>query len=529
MTSRGLTAPSNQTLRPCTKASSAVSRLVYTQRMTRPAQAASRPPATDLRARAREIAEENGFVSDFPPEARTEVADLERQPAAPLAPDVQDLRALIWSSIDNRESRDLDQVEVCERLDAGKTRLRLGIADVDRFVPKGSPIDQRAAANTTSLYTGVEIFPMLPEELSTDLSSLLEAKERLAIVVDLVVDDAGNVVDMSAYRALIVNHAKLSYEAVGMWLAGGGAAPEEFAAIPGLADQVRLQDELAQRLRTRREERGALDLETIEAQPVTSSSGDVVDITVTRKSRSRDLIEDFMIAANVAMASFLESRRVPSIRRVVHAPKRWPRLVELAKRYGTTLPDEPSSKALAEFLRARRAADPDTFADVSLSVVKLLGAGEYVVERPWEPDGEEGHFGLAVDDYSHTTAPNRRYADLVMQRLVKATLAGSTAPYTADELDAIALRCTQMENAARKVERTMRKVVAATLLRSRVGEMFDAIVTGVNPDGTFARLTHPPAEGRIVHGEHGLDVGDHVRVKLVGVDVAKGYIDFARS
>jgi len=325
-----------------------------------------------------------------------------------------------------------------------------------------------------------------------------------------------------------VNRAKLTYEAVGMWLAGG-AAPEEVAAIAGLADQVRLQDDLAHRLRTRREERGALDLETIEAQPVTSANGDVVDITVTRKSRARDLIEDFMIAANVAMASFLEARRVPSIRRVVHAPKRWPRLVELAKRYGATLPEEPDSKALAAFLRDRRAASPDTFADLSLSVVKLLGAGEYTVERPWEPDGEEGHFGLAVDDYSHTTAPNRRYADLVMQRLVKATLAGQPAPYTADELDAIAARCTQMENAARKVERTMRKVVAATLLRSRIGEMFDAIVTGVNQDGTFARLTHPPAEGRIVRGEHGLDVGDHVPVKLVGVDVAKGYIDFARS
>jgi exoribonuclease-2 len=325
-----------------------------------------------------------------------------------------------------------------------------------------------------------------------------------------------------------VNRAKLTYEAVGMWLAGG-AAPEEVVAIAGLADQVRLQDDLARRLRTRRQERGALDLETIEAQPVTSPNGDVVDITVTRKSRARDLIEDFMIAANVAMASFLEARRVPSIRRVVHVPKRWPRLVELAKRYGATLPDEPSSKALAEFLKDRRAADPDTFADLSLSVVKLLGAGEYTVERPWEPDGEEGHFGLAVDDYSHTTAPNRRYADLVMQRLVKATLDGAPTPYTAEELDAIALHCTQMENAARKVERSMRKVVAATLLRSRVGEMFDAIVTGVNQDGTFARLTHPPAEGRIVRGEHGLDVGDHVPVKLVGVDVEKGYIDFARS
>jgi len=359
------------------------------------------------------------------------------------------------------------------------------------------------------------------------LASLLEAADRLVVVVDLVIDGAGNVQDVAAYRARIVNRAKLTYESVGLWLAGG-PKPEEFAAIDGLEAQVRVQDELARRLRSRRHERGALDLETIEAQPVTSASGQVVDIAVTRKSRARDLIEDFMIAANAAIAGFLEARRVPSIRRVVRAPKRWPRLVELAKRYGESLPDEPSSLALATFLERRRAADPDAFADLSLSVVKLLGAGEYTVERPWEPDGEEGHFGLAVDDYSHTTAPNRRYADLVMQRLLKATLAGAPSPYTADELDVIAAHCTEMENAARKVERSMRKVVAATLLSHRIGETFDAIVTGVNQSGTFARLTHPPAEGRVVRGEHGLDVGDRVRVKLVEVDVEKGYIDFAR-
>jgi exoribonuclease-2 len=333
---------------------------------------------------------------------------------------------------------------------------------------------------------------------------------------------------VSAYPALVVNHAKLNYEAVGMWLTGG-PKPEEFGAIAGLESQVRLQDDVARRLRTRRQEHGALDLETIEAQPVTSASGQVIDITVTRKNRARDLIEDFMIAANVAMAGFLEERRVASIRRVVRVPKRWPRLVQLAKQYDDSLPDHPSSVALAAFLQRRRKADPDAFADLSLSVVKLLGSGEYCVERPWEPDGEEGHFGLAVDDYSHTTAPNRRYADLVMQRLVKATIASTPAPYSADELDAIAARCTTMENAARTVERAMRKVVAATLLQRRVGEKFDAIVTGVNQGGTFARLAHPPAEGRIVRGEHGLDVGDHVRVKLVEVDVAKGYIDFAKA
>ena len=493
------------------------------------AQASLRPQSTDLRERAREIATENGFVSDFPPDAKAEVSTLEKA-TSPTAPpsDVRDLRSILWSSIDNRESRDLDQIEFCETADSGAIRLRLGVADVARLVPKDSPIDRRAAANTTSLYTGVETFPMLPEELSTDLTSLLEGAERLVVVVDLLIDEAGNITETTAYRALAVNRAKLTYESVGMWLAGGGAAPEEVVAIPELAAQVRLQDELAQRLRARRHERGALDLETIEAQPVTSAGGQVIDLAVTRKNRARDLIEDFMIAANASLAAFLEARRVPSIRRVVHAPKRWPRLVELAKRYGETLPDEPSSLALSAFLERRRKADPDTFADVSLSVVKLLGAGEYTVERPWEPDGEEGHFGLAVDDYAHTTAPNRRYADLVMQRLVKATLAGEPTPYTAEELDVIAEHCTAMENAARKVERSMRKVIAATLLAHRVGQMFDAIVTGVTPSGTFARLTSPPAEGRIVHGEHGLDVGDRVRVKLVEVDVAKGYIDFSR-
>ena len=472
--------------------------------------------------------EESGFVASLPADVTAEVAALDASASrSDHDADVRDLRSLLWSSIDNRETRDLDQVEFCEDAGHGLVRLRLGIADVDYLVPKGSAIDRRARANTTSLYTGVETFPMLPEELSTDLTSLMEAAERLVVVVDLVIAGDGTVQDVSAYRARIVNHAKLTYEAVGQWLSGAAPAPAELAAIDGLADQVHLQDEVARRLRARRHERGALDLETIEARPVTTAAGDVVDIEVTRKNRARELIEDFMIAANVAMASFLEARRIPSIRRVVMAPKRWPRLVELAKQHGGSLPEAPSSLALAEFLRQQRVAEPDEFPDLSLSVVKLLGAGEYKVERPWEPDGEEGHFGLAVDDYSHTTAPNRRYADLVMQRLVKATLASAPAPYTAEELDEIAKRCTVMESAARKVERTMRKVVAATLLERRVGDEFNAIVTGVNQSGTFARLTHPAAEGRVVRGERGLDVGDRVRVRLVGVDVEKGFIDFA--
>jgi len=501
--------------------------------MTNAPHTAIRVAAGDLRARAREIAVEHGFVADIPPDARAEAARLDHSDGRIGADgdahgDVEDLRSLLWSSIDNRDTRDLDQVEVCEPLGHGATRLRLGIADVDHLVAKGSAIDRHAAANTTSLYTGVETFPMLPEELSTDRTSLMEGAERLVVVVDLVVDAAGDVDETRAYRALIVNRAKLAYDPVGNWLGGAAPIPEEFAAIPGLEEQVRLQDDVAQRLRTRRHERGALDLETIEARPVTSG-GQVVDLEVTRKGRARELIEDFMIAANSAMARFLESRHVPSIRRVVRAPKRWPRIVELARRYGDALPDEPSSTALADFLRRRRTASADSFADVSLSVVKLLGAGEYAVERPWEPDGDEGHFGLAVEDYSHTTAPNRRYADLVMQRLVKSSLDGRTTPYPAAELETIARRCTLMENAARAVERAMRKVVAATLMAHRIGETFEGIVTGVNRNGTFARLMNPPVEGRVVRGEQGMDVGDRVRLTLVEVDVAKAYIDLARS
>ena len=495
--------------------------------------AAGRAAAATLRERAREIVAKHGFVSDFPPDARVEVEQMVESNGVSDeivsgTADIRDLRSLVWSSIDNRDTRDLDQVEVCEPLADGMARLRLGVADVDHFVPKDSAVDRRAAANTTSLYTGVEVFPMLPEELSTDVTSLIEGAERLVVVVDLVVDAAGEVSDVSVYRARVVNRAKLAYDAVGLWLAGAAPAPEEFAAMSGLEAQIRLQDDVARRLRLQRNKRGALDLETIEARPVTSG-GDVVDLEVTRKTRAREIIEDFMIAANAATARFLESRRVPSIRRVVRAPRRWSRIVELARRYGDELPDEPGSLALAEFLRRRRAANPDGFADLSLSVVKLLGSGEYAVERPWEPDGDEGHFGLAVDDYSHTTAPNRRYADLVMQRLVKASLAGAEIPYAVNELDDIAERCTTMENAARRVEREMRKVVAATLMAHRVGETFDAIITGVNRNGTFARLVHPPVEGRVVRGEEGMDVGDRVRLQLVEVDVAKAYIDFARN
>jgi ribonuclease R len=466
---------------------------------------------------ARHVAQANGFATDFPPQL------VDTIPAQPAPEQAQDLRQLPWSSIDNDDSRDLDQIEVAERLAGGAVRVRVGIADVDALAPKGSAVDHFAAQNTTSLYTGVHTFPMLPLELSTDRTSLLgDGRERLAVITDFVVRADGTLDDAqtSIYVARVVNHAKLVYERVGAWLEGHGDAPPA-----EVIDQLKLQDEVAQRLRTLRHQHGALELETIEASPV-MANGDVVDLAVQHKNRARELIEDLMIAANGATARYLVAQRRSSIRRVVTQPKRWDRIVELAGTHGVTLPAEPNAKALSDFLCAQHAAKPDTFADLSLSIVKLLGPGQYTLQRPDGP--EQGHFGLAVDDYAHSTAPNRRYPDLITQRLLKAAAIGAPAPYTDDQLVAIAEHCTERENAARKVERTMRKVAAAELLSSRIGETFDAIVTGATDKGVFARLLSPPAEGRIVRGEQGLDVGDHVRVKLVETVPAKGFIDLVK-
>jgi VacB/RNase II family 3'-5' exoribonuclease len=468
---------------------------------------------------ARHVLQANGFATDFPPRL---VDSIPAQPARELA---KDLRDKPWSSIDNDDSRDLDQIEVAERLDNGSVRVLVGIADVDALAPKGSPVDDFASRNTTSLYTGVHTFPMLPLELSTDRTSLLEdGRERLAVVTEFVVAKDGTLDDKQTaiYVARVVNHAKLVYEQVGAWLENHGDPPHGGAAI---AEQLKLQDEVAQCLRKLRHEHGALELETIEAAPV-MKDGDVVDLEVQHKNRARELIEDLMIAANGATARYLEARKRSAIRRVVVKPKRWDRIVELARGHNYELPDQPDAKALSDFLVKRRADDPDTFADVSLSIVKLLGPGQYTLQRPSDPD--QGHFGLAVQDYAHSTAPNRRYPDLITQRLLKATAANVPAPYSDDELLAIAEHCTERENAARKVERTMRKVAAAELLSSRIGDVFDGIVTGASEKGVFARLLSPPAEGRIVRGEQGLDVGDHVRVKLVETVPAKGFIDLVR-
>jgi len=484
----------------------------------------------DLQATAHRAMIDAGFAIDFSIEALAQRhAIIDQTPTEIHGAQARDLRSLPWSSIDNTQSRDLDQVEYAERLPDGSIRVLVGIADVDLFVPRGSALDLFAKQNTTSVYTGVRTFPMLPDEISSGITSLLEDVDRHGVVIEYAVDVKGALQSIEVYRALLRNQAQMTYEEVGAWLDKNADAPHHFAKLSGIGDQLRLQLEAANRLHALRVQNGALSFETIEAQPVIRD-GRVVDLSVTEHNSARDIIENFMIAANSAVAGFLEARGVPSIRRVVRKPERWPRIVELAAGFGAGLPATPNARALADFLAARKAADPARFPDVSLAVVKLLGPGEYVVEQPGlTHENEEGHFGLAVPDYTHATAPNRRYADLVTQRLIKAVIDNEPAPYSVDELTAIAARCTERENAARKVARMMRKVAAAVLFSNRIGDEFDAIVTGAADKGTFARTIAPPVDGRIVRGEAGLDVGDKVRVRLLSTDPQRGFIDFARA
>src|SRR5450759_72390 len=430
----------------------------------------------DLQAMAKQAMLENGFEPEFPPQVQQQLEELKAHPpqVAPGA-NFRDLRNLLWSSIDNDTSRDLDQIEVAERLPNGETKILVGIADVDTFVPKSSAIDAHAGKETTTVYTGVKNFPMLPEQLSTDTSSLLEAGDKLSIVIEFVVGVDGVVHSGSVYQAIVRNKAQLTYNAVGAWLENRSGAPDKVAASPELQSQLKLQDEVAQALKNERYRHGALNIETIEVHPFMLNEK-ILDVVKQEKNRATELIEDFMIAANEVVARMLDSNRVSSIRRVVKTPERWPRIVELAAKQGGQLPGVPDSKALNDFLIQRKAADPDHFADLSLAVIKLMGPGEYVLERPGDP--EQGHFGLAVQDYTHSTAPNRRFADLVTQRLMKTFLAGTSGPYSDDELAGIAKNCTLKEDAARKVEREMSKRLAAVAMSPRIGETFDAIVTG---------------------------------------------------
>jgi VacB/RNase II family 3'-5' exoribonuclease len=477
-----------------------------------------------LRAIARTAMMDRGLRPDFSPNALQEAGAIPGARRADAA--TRDLRELLWASIDNDDSRDLDQLTVAETGSDGLVKILVGIADVDALVKKGCAIDEHAGTNTTSVYTAAEVFPMLPERLSTDLTSLGQNEDRLAVVVEMTVSEGGEVVEAQIGRALVRNHAKLAYDAVAAWLDGGAPAPTALAAVRGLDEQIRVQDRVAQAMKSLRAEVGALSLETIE--PRTLFEGDhLADLKATEKNRAREIIESFMIAANGATARYLERKGFPSMRRVLSAPKRWDRIVDLAAAAGERLPDRPNVRALQQFLTKRRRADRVGFADLSLSVVKLLGSGEYSIELPGRPKPE--HFGLAVRDYMHSTAPNRRFPDLVTQRLIKAALSGNPVPYALGELDGLARHCTEQEDDASKVERHVRKAAAALLLEDRVGEWFEGIVTGASEKGTWVRILKPPAEGKVVHGFEGIDVGDRVRVKLIGTDVERGFIDFVRG
>lgn len=475
---------------------------------------------------ARRVMIERGLQPAFPAEALRQL-DAIRQAAKDSGSGVRDLRRLPWASIDNDDSRDLDQLSSAEPAAAGDgTRVWIAIADVDALVARGSPIDDHARLNTTSVYTAGEIFPMLPEKLSTDLTSLSDGQERLAVVVELLIDGAGTVAASTVYRACVLNRAKLAYDSVAAWLEGRAPAPQRVSAVPGLETALRLQDEAAQRLRHNRFQGGALGLQTLQSRAVFDGEL-LLELRPDHGNRAKELIEDFMIAANGVTARFLAQHGYPSLRRVLQPPERWDRIVALAAGFKASLPPNPDAGSLNDFLLTRRQADPAGFPDLSLSIVKLLGRGEYALEMPGAP--ATGHFALSVRDYTHSTAPNRRFPDLITQRLIKAALAGAAAPYTAGELAGLALHCTVQEDNAAKVERQVQKSAAALLLSSRIGDHFGGLITGASDKGVWVRIDAPPVEGRIVEGEHGPDVGDRVRVILLRTDVERGYIDFRRS
>jgi exoribonuclease-2 len=483
-------------------------------------------PATDralLAAIARQAMIERGLEPDFSPAARQELTAI-AGPARATA-GLRDLRDRLWASIDNDDSRDLDQLTVAEALAGGQVRILVAVADVDALVRKASALDGHAACNTTSIYTPAAIFPMLPEALSTNLTSLNEDQDRIALVADMVFKEDGSLVTSEIYRAQVHNRAKLAYNSVAAWLTGTGPAPQRIAAVPGLDENLRLQDRVAQRLTGLRHHHGALSLESLESRAI--FAGDALStLELDQTNRATQLIEEFMVAANAVTAIYLAKKNFPSLRRVLRDPERWARIIKLAAELKESLPAVPDAVALEGFLTRRRAAAPEKFADLSLSVIKLIGRGEYALDLPGGK--APGHFALAVKDYTHSTAPNRRFPDLITQRLLKAALAGAPLPYTMPELAERAKHCTDQEDAATKVERRVNKSAAALLLSSRMGAQFDAIVTGAADKGTWVRLCQPPTEGRLTQGIQGLKVGDHVRVKLIHTDVQRGFIDFAR-
>ncbi|MBF0619275.1 MAG: RNB domain-containing ribonuclease [Candidatus Omnitrophica bacterium] len=477
----------------------------------------------DLHHIAREAMLRYGFEPTFPFQLLREVKALKE--VTTFGKDLRDLRSLLWSSIDNADSLDLDQIEYCAKGPAGEIDVKVAIADVDLFVPKDSRADEHAAGNGNSVYTGIETFPMLPQHLSEDLSSLKAGVLRVAVVVEFAVMKDGSIRQGDIYRAIVENKAKLVYEEVGAWLEDKGPAPVIFEQIPGLSEQIRLQDEAAVRLKAFRLEQGALELESLETKAIKENDA-VVALVLPQENKAQYLIENFMIAANRTVMDFLFKAGVPVIQRIVRVPKNWKGMVELAATFHESLPPEPDARSLAKFLIKRKLADAVRFPDLSLAVVKLMGPGEYEMLEPGKPP--VGHFGLAISDYTHATAPNRRYVDVIIQRLLKAALAGSQCPYSVQELTQHAQWCSDRDKASKKVERFMRKVEAAVLMTGRIGEIFDGIVTGASDKGTYVRLMDPPVEGKVVRGAERMYVGEKVRVQLRDLDPREGHIDLAR-
>lgn len=467
---------------------------------------------------------ERGLLPEFSKEALSEL-DAIHSPAIADSAQVRDLRSLLWCSIDNDDSKDLDQLTTAEKMPDGSTKILVAVADVDAVVRNGSALDAHAKHNTTSVYTDARIFPMLPEKLSTNLTSLNYQEDRMAIIIDMVISSDGMLGGSDVYRAVVRNKAKLAYNSVAAWLEDTGSLAKDIGAVQGLDENLKLQDLAAQKMKAFRHEHGALNLETIQTRALFDGD-EIRDLEEHKRNRAKDIIEDFMVAANGVTARYLALRKFPSLRRVVRTPKRWERIVEVADVLGYALPRQPDSKALEQFLVKEKADDPVRFPDLSLTIIKLMGAGEYVAEFPGET--VPGHFGLAVKDYSHSTAPNRRYPDLITHRLLKAALSGDAVPYQDDELEGLARHCTDEEDAAAKVERQVGKSAAALLLESRIGEKFDAIVTGAAAKGTWVRIFHPPVEGKLLQGFRGIDVGDKIRVQLVHTDVDRGFIDFKK-
>ncbi|MBC7474170.1 MAG: RNB domain-containing ribonuclease [Candidatus Sericytochromatia bacterium] len=475
-----------------------------------------------LRKIAHQAMVDKGLFPDFTPAVISEMNKI-KEAASENSPNIRDLRDLIWCSIDNDDSRDLDQLSVAVEMPTGEIRILIAIADVDALVKKDSEIDRHASHNTTSIYTPVQIFPMLPERLSTDLTSLNYNCDRLSIVIDMNIAEDGTIKDSEVYRALVHNHAKLAYNSVSAWLDGNSQIPEEISAVNKLDKNIKQQYLISQKLKAYRRKNGALDFETIKARP-TFENGKVKDLEIEKSNSSKNMIEDFMIAANGVTARYLEAKNFPSLRRVVRTPKRWDRIAELAAKQNYKLPEQPDSKALELFLEVSKKNDPTHFPDISLSIIKLLGPGEYVVEIPNAQS--LGHFGLAVKDYSHSTAPNRRYPDIITQRLLKAAMSGNSIPYNNQELEILAKHCTDSENLAKKVERQVEKSANISLLESKIGQKFDAIVTGSSNKGTWIRLIYPPIEGKLVNPSKNTDVGDKIHVQLIHTDVERGFIDF---